>query len=315
MTDFLTLIPEASDAGERIDVFVSKSADMTRSAVQKLLDANRIEVNGKAIKKNYKIIGGEEITVTLPEPEMLDVVPENIPLEIVYEDKYLLVVNKPKGMVVHPAPGNPDGTLVNALMYHCKGSLSGINGVIRPGIVHRIDKDTSGLLIVAKCDEAHIGLAEQIKTHSFTRIYNAIITGNIKEDTLTVDAPIGRHPVDRKKMAVIKGATSQTVRGARSHFTVKERFGAYTYVEVKLETGRTHQIRVHSASIGHPVIGDPVYKTNHDKFEKANADLLAGQCLHARIIGFTHPITGEELYFDSGLPSYFTEILEKLRKI
>ena len=303
------------DAGERIDIFVSKYANLTRSAAQKLIESGHVLIAQKPLKKNYKVSEGDNISVMLPEPELLDVVPENIPLEIVYEDKYLLVVNKPKGMVVHPAPGNPDGTLVNALMYHCKGSLSGINGVIRPGIVHRIDKDTSGLLIVAKCDEAHLGLAEQIKSHSFTRIYNAIITGNIKEDTITVDAPIGRHPVDRKKMAVIKGATSQTVRDARSHFTVKERFGAYTYVEVKLETGRTHQIRVHSASIGHPVIGDPVYKTNHDKFEKTNADLLAGQCLHARIIGFTHPITGDALYFDSGLPSYFNEILEKLRKM
>lgn len=314
MSEILNLIPEYADIGERIDVFVAKRTGMTRSAAQKLLETDSVEASGKMIKKNYKIAGNEEITVCLPEPELLDVVPQNIPIDIVYEDEYLLVVNKPKGMVVHPAPGNPDGTLVNALMYHCKNSLSSINGVIRPGIVHRIDKDTSGLLIVAKCDVAHLGLAEQIKSHSFTRIYNAIITGNIKEDTLTVDAPIGRHPVDRKKMAVIKNPTSQTVRDAISHFTVKERFGEYTYVEVKLETGRTHQIRVHSASIGHPVLGDPVYKTNHDKFEKTNASLLQGQCLHARIIGFTHPITGEDLYFDSGLPDYFTEILEKLRK-
>lgn len=313
MDNIINLTPDVCDIGERIDVFLSQKCDMSRSSVQKLIENGSVTVGGGAVKKNAKILSISEITVELPEPEVLDVKPQNIPIDIVFEDEYLLVVNKPKGMVVHPAPGNPDGTLVNALMYHCKDSLSSINGVIRPGIVHRIDKDTSGLLIVAKCDAAHIALAEQIKTHSFERRYNAIVTGNIKEDTLTINAPIGRHPTDRKRMAVIKSNSTQTARDAVSHFTVLERFGSYTYVEVKLETGRTHQIRVHSASIGHPVIGDQVYKPNHDKFEKTNASLLSGQCLHARIIGFTHPITGEYLYFDSGLPPYFEEILNKLR--
>ncbi|MBQ7821597.1 MAG: RluA family pseudouridine synthase [Clostridia bacterium] len=309
----LILTVREGDVGERIDVFVSHEADMTRSAVQKLLEDGAVLSMGKPVRKNYKLREGDEITVELPEPELLDVKPQDIPLEIIYEDEYLLVVNKPKGMVVHPAAGNPDGTLVNALMFHCKDSLSSINGVIRPGIVHRIDKDTSGLLIVAKCNEAHLALADQIKEHSFTRIYNAIVTGNFKEDTGCIDAPIGRHPVDRKKMAVIRG-NAQSARDARTHYKVKERFGAYTYLELKLETGRTHQIRVHMASIGHPVIGDPVYKPNSDKFEKMNASLLCGQCLHARVIGFVHPITGKELYFDSGLPEYFEKILEKLRR-
>ncbi len=300
------------DIGERIDVYISRETNMSRSAVQKLLDSDAVYSQGVPVRKNYKLRASDEIKVVLPKPELLDILPQNIPLDIVYEDEYLLVVNKPKGMVVHPAPGNPDSTLVNALMYHCKDSLSSINGVIRPGIVHRIDKDTSGLLIVAKCNEAHLALAEQIKAHSFTRIYNAIVAGNIKQDFGVIDAPIGRHPVDRKKMAVLHG-TTHTTRDARTHYTVKERFGAYTYLELKLETGRTHQIRVHMSSIGHPVIGDEVYKPSKDKFEKANASLLCGQCLHARVIGFTHPITGQELYFDSGLPEYFEAILNKLR--
>lgn len=314
MDDKIVLTPDAGDAGERIDVYLAREADMTRSAVQKLLDDGAVSAGCIPVRKNYKLRTGDKITVVLPEPEVLDVIPQNIPLDIVYEDEYLLVVNKPKGMVVHPAAGNPDGTLVNALMYHCQDSLSSINGIIRPGIVHRIDKDTSGLLIVAKCNEAHLGLAEQIKEHSFTRIYNAIVAGNFKADSGTVDAPIGRHPVDRKKMAVLRSGCAGA-REAVTHYAVKERFGAYTYLELKLETGRTHQIRVHMASIGHPVIGDPVYKSNHDKFERSNATLLNGQCLHARVIGFTHPITGKELYFDSGLPDYFEQILDKLRHI
>ena len=314
MDDKLILTPEDSDEGERIDVYLAREADMTRSAVQKLIDEGAVSAKGVPVRKNYKLRYGDEITVVLPEPEVLDVIPQNIPLDIVYEDEYLLVVNKPKGMVVHPAAGNPNGTLVNALMYHCHDSLSSINGVIRPGIVHRIDKDTSGLLIVAKCNEAHLGLAEQIKEHSFTRIYNAVVAGNFKEDSGTVDAPIGRHHIDRKKMAVLHSGCAGA-REAVTHYVVKERFGAYTYLELKLETGRTHQIRVHMASIGHPVLGDPVYKPNHDKFERANMTLLNGQCLHARVIGFTHPITGQELYFDSGLPEYFEQILGKLRHI
>lgn len=312
MDDKLVLLPCESDIGERIDVFASRESGMTRSAVQKLLEGERVLSHGIPIKKNYKLRKNDEITLLIPEPELLDVKPENIDLDIVYEDDWLLVVNKPKGMVVHPAPGNPDHTLVNALMYHCKDRLSSINGVIRPGIVHRIDKDTSGLLIVAKCDEAHVKLAEQIKVHSFTRIYNAVVAGNLKEDEATVDASIGRHKTDRKKMTVLPDGTPGA-RNALTHFKVIERFGRYTLLELKLETGRTHQIRVHMASIGHPVIGDSVYKPNADSFERANASLLCGQCLHARVIGFVHPISGENMYFDSSLPEYFERILEKLR--
>lgn len=314
MNEDIILIPEDAEIGERIDLFVARKCELTRSAVQNLIENGDILSFGKTVKKNYKIRSNDEITVVLPPPEMLNVTAENIPLDIVYEDEYLLVVNKPKGMVVHPAPGNPDHTLVNALMYHCKDSLSSINGIIRPGIVHRIDKDTSGLLVVAKCNEAHLGLAEQIKSHSFTRIYNAVVTGTFKETSGTVDAPIGRHPTDRKKMAVIRSQNASS-REAITHFTVKEELGAYTLLELKLETGRTHQIRVHMASIGHPLLGDPVYKTNFDRFEKANSDLLCGQCLHARVIGFIHPITGREMYFDSGLPDYYEKILVKLRGI
>ena len=238
-----------------------------------------------------------------PPPEVLDVTPQNIPLDIVYEDGDLLVVNKPKGMVVHPAPGNPDGTLVNALLYHCGGSLSGINGVIRPGIVHRIDKDTSGLLIVAKNDRAHQSLAEQIAVHSFTRIYNAVVYGNLKTEEGTISAPLGRHPADRKRMAVLSSGGREAV----THYRVLERFSGFTLVECRLETGRTHQIRVHMAHIGHPVAGDPVYGPKKCITE------LHGQCLHARVIGFVHPATGEYLEFDSGLPPYFQQFLSKLR--
>ncbi|MBE6606170.1 MAG: RluA family pseudouridine synthase [Ruminococcaceae bacterium] len=315
MDEIITLFTKDSDIGDRLDAFLSRKTDMTRSGIQKLIDEGLVTINSIIVKKNYKIRSEkEEIIINLPEPEILDVLPENIPLDIIYEDKYLLVVNKPKGMVVHPAPGNISGTLVNALMYHCKDSLSSINGVIRPGIVHRIDKDTSGLLIVAKCNEAHLSLAKQIKEHSFDREYNAIVTGNFKEDSGIVDAPIGRHPVDRKKMAVIR-TSSSSARDARTHYEVIERFGAYTYLKLKLETGRTHQIRVHMSSISHPVIGDTVYKPNQDKFERMNASILNGQCLHARIIGFDHPITGQRLFFDSGLPPYFKLILDKLRKM
>ena len=311
MNEIICLKSSQENSGERVDVFVSDRCEITRSSAQKRLTDSYVKVNGKTVKKNYRINGDELIEVTLPEPELLDVVPQDIPIEIVYEDPHLLVVNKPKGMVVHPAPGNPDKTLVNALMYHCKNTLSSINGVIRPGIVHRIDKDTGGLLIVAKTDAAHIGLAEQIKLHSFTRIYNAIVAGNISSDGI-VDQPIARHPIDRKKMAV---QNTDTAKPARTLYRPIEQFGSYTYIELKLETGRTHQIRVHMSSIGHPVIGDPVYKPSFDKFEKTNYDVLRGQCLHAREIGFVHPITGEKLHFDSGLPEYFTLTLEKIRKM
>ncbi|MBQ8508294.1 MAG: RluA family pseudouridine synthase [Clostridia bacterium] len=301
-----------SDAGKRLDVYISESEGCTRSAAQKLIADGCVTVNDKIPAKNYRLRPGDEVETELPEPVSDDAVPQDIPLDILYEDSDLLVVNKPKGMVVHPAPGNPDGTLVNALLYHCKGSLSGINGVIRPGIVHRIDKDTSGLLIVAKNDKAHLSLAEQIKVHSFDREYRAIVVGTIKDDSGVVDAPIGRNPRDRKKMAVVPDG-----RPARTHYEVLERFtipgGSYTYLRLVLETGRTHQIRVHMASLGHPVLGDEVYGGGHTKFEQRHASLLSGQCLHAKLIGFEHP-SGGHLRLESELPGYFSQILDLLRK-
>ena len=289
--------------GERLDKFISSSDDfdLTRTAVQNLITEGMITVNGKKIAKNYVISGGETVSVEIPEPTVLDVLPENIPIDIVYEDDYLLVVNKPKGMVVHPAAGNYTGTLVNALMYHCKDRLSSINGVIRPGIVHRIDKNTSGLLIVAKTDSAHLGLAGQIKEHSFTREYETIIMGRMKEYKGTIDAPIGRHHIDRKKMCV----TDKNSKNAVTHYEVLEEFREHSYLKLRLETGRTHQIRVHLSYVGHAVLGDDVYGKPVKDFE--------GQCLHARKIGFVHPITNEYLEFSSDLPDYFEEQLRKLR--
>ncbi|MBQ5314726.1 MAG: RluA family pseudouridine synthase [Oscillospiraceae bacterium] len=289
--------------GERLDKFISSNEefDLTRTAVQNLITEGMITVNGKKIAKNYVISGGETVSVEIPEPVVLDVLPENIPIDIVYEDDYLLVVNKPKGMVVHPAAGNYTGTLVNALMYHCKDRLSSINGVIRPGIVHRIDKNTSGLLIVAKTDSAHLGLAEQIKEHSFTREYETIIVGRMKEYKGTIDAPIGRHHIDRKKMCV----TDKNSKNAVTHYEVLEEFREHSYLKLRLETGRTHQIRVHLSYVGHAVLGDDVYGKPVKDFE--------GQCLHARKIGFVHPITNEYLEFSSDLPDYFEEQLRKLR--
>ena len=276
---------------------------MTRSAVQKLIAEGCVTVNGKIPDKNLKLKTGDEITVNMPEPEICEALPENIPLDIVYEDNDLLVVNKPRGMVVHPATGNYTGTLVNALMYHCGDRLSSINGVIRPGIVHRIDKDTSGLLIVAKNDFAHNILAEQIKEHSFTRKYQAVVVGNVKDDTGTINAPIGRHQTDRKKMAV----TLKNSRNAVTHYKVIARYNGYTHVELTLETGRTHQIRVHMAYIGHPVAGDPVYSG------KKYLTKLNGQCLHAYYISFTHPRTNEILAFSAPLPDYFTGFLKSIQ--
>ena len=294
----------ADTSGDRLDKFISESSsgDITRSATVKLIESGSCLVNGKAEGKNYKLKIGDEVTVVIPEPEEIDILPEDIPLDIVYEDEHLLVVNKPKGMVVHPAPGHYSGTLVNALMYHCKDSLSGINGEIRPGIVHRIDKDTSGLLIVAKNDIAHNGLAAQIKEHSFTREYEAVVNGSIKEDG-TVDAPIGRHKLDRKKMCV----TTENSRNATTHYFVLGNYGSYTHLRLRLETGRTHQIRVHMAYIGHSVVGDEVYGNGKPKW-------LMGQCLHARKIGFIHPVSGEYLEFDSPLPEYFTKLLRSIEK-
>lgn len=296
-----SLLITENRVGERIDRFVADSLEMTRSAVQNLLDSGHITVNEKAVGKNYRLKCNDRLQIVIPDPVELEAVPENIPLDIVYEDDHLLVVNKPKGMVVHPAAGNHTGTLVNALLYHCGSSLSGINGVLRPGIVHRIDKDTSGLLIVAKTDIAHQGLAEQIKAHTFTRIYEAVVYGNFYQDNGTVNAPIGRHPIHRKKMAV----TLQNSKNAVTHYEVLQRFGAYTHIRCKLETGRTHQIRVHMAHIGHPVAGDTVY--GPDKHHELN-----GQCLHAKVIGFEHPVTGEYLEFNSELPVYFQEMLRKI---
>ena len=297
-----TFLITIENVGNRLDKFLSTMEDLnlTRSAIQNLIDKGEVSVNGKVVSKNYKLRLNDTISLTIPEPEVLNVLAENIPLNIVYEDDYLLVVNKPKGMVVHPAPSNYSGTLVNALMYHCKDSLSGINGVIRPGIVHRIDKNTSGLLIVAKTDIAHIGLAEQIKAHSFTREYEAIVLGRFKDLTGTVNAPIGRHPMDRKKMCV----TEKNSKEAITHYEVINQFDKHSHIKCILETGRTHQIRVHMAYIGHSVLGDDVYGKSYKNLE--------GQCLHAKKIGFIHPITKQYLEFDSPLPEYFQKALKSV---
>ena len=293
--------------GDRTDKFLAlQDTGITRSAAAALIEQGCCLVNGKIAAKNQKLKTGDTVTLDVPEAQPADILPENIPLDIVYEDSDLLVVNKPKGMVVHPAPGHYSGTLVNALMYHCGDSLSGINGVIRPGIVHRIDRDTSGLLIVAKNDTAHNILAEQIKVHSFTREYMAVVQGVIKEDG-TVDAPIGRHKTDRKKMAVYPASEPHT-KYAYTGYKVLERLGEFTMLECRLKTGRTHQIRVHMASIHHPVAGDPVYGPHNC------ITSLHGQCLHAKTLGFIHPITGEHLRFDSELPDYFTRFLTTLRQ-
>ena len=298
----IVLIPEASDIGERLDKFISeKTEDISRSYAATLSKNGAITFNNKILDKNYKIKGGEIIEIDLPEPLMQEVAAQDIPLDIVYEDDNLLVINKPQGMVVHPAAGNPDGTLVNGLLYHC--NLSTINGVVRPGIVHRIDKDTSGLLAVAKTNLAHEALSAQLKERKAMRKYWCIVNGNIKEDTGTVNRPIDRHPTDRKRMAIVEGG-----REAITHFTVLERFGAFTLVECALETGRTHQIRVHMASLGHSIAGDTVYGVKKDR-EKGK-----GQLLHAKTIGFSHPVTGEIMEFTSELPQHFASVLDKLRK-
>ncbi len=295
-------IPQEA-VGLRLDKAITLLCeDLSRNAVQQLLDSGNILVNGKNESKKYSVKFNDLITVVLPEPKTLSVIPENIPLDIVFEDEYLLVVNKPKGMVVHPAAGNYTGTLVNALLYHCGDSLSGINGVIRPGIVHRIDKDTSGLLIVAKTDAAHKGLARQIKEHSFTREYKTVVVGNVKDDSGTIDAPIGRHPKDRKKQAI----TDKNSKNAITHFEVVERFNGFTYLKVRLETGRTHQIRVHMAYRGTPVAGDAIYGNPKKTYG------LQGQCLHAATIGFIHPITNEYLEFTADLPEYFKDFLRRI---
>lgn len=297
------LICESEDIGARVDKWLTEQdeVDLTRSAVVKLIEQGNVLVNGKTANKSYKLSLGDSVVIEIPDPVDLKIEAQNIPIEIVYEDDDLLVVNKPQGMVVHPAPGNYDGTLVNALLYKCKGQLSSINGIIRPGIVHRIDKNTSGLLIVAKNDFSHNKLAEQIKAHSFTREYEAVCIGRFKEMTGTVNAPIGRDKNDRKRMCV----TPINSKNAVTHYEVLEEMGNYSYVRFKLETGRTHQIRVHSSHIGHPILGDDVYGKAYKGCK--------GQCLHARKIGFVHPRTNEYLEFSSDLPEHFIKLLNSLR--
>ena len=292
-----------SETPQRTDVFVSGLASVSRSRAVELLENGKVKVNGNSATKKTKLKNGDTVSVEVPDPVVYDVTPENIPLDIVFEDNDILVVNKPKGVVVHPAAGNYSGTLVNALMYHCGDSLSGINGVMRPGIVHRIDKNTSGLLMVAKNDNAHVGLASQIKEHSFKREYEAVVYGNIKDDRGTINLPIARHPVKRKQMAVVEGG-----REAITHFEVIDRFEGFTHLRLKLETGRTHQIRVHLSFLGHPVAGDEVYGP------KKVITSLNGQCLHAKKLGFVHPITYDYMEFDSCLPDYFVDFLAKLKK-
>lgn len=297
-------IVEAEAAGQRIDRFLSgEDTGLSRSALQGLVADGHVLCNGKSIAKSLKLKAGDTILLEIPDAKPIEAVPQDIPLDIVYEDDHLLVVNKPKGMVVHPAPGNPDGTLVNALLWHCKGSLSGIGGEIRPGIVHRIDKDTSGLLIVAKNDSTHRNLSEQLSDHSLHREYEAVVLGRLREEEGTIDKPLGRSPKDRKKMAVVPDG-----KRAVTHYRVLGRYQGYTHVLCRLETGRTHQIRVHMASLGHPIAGDPVYGSRGDKSG------LQGQCLHARRLIFRHPRTGEEMRLECPLPQDFAAFLAKLRK-
>ena len=295
---------EEDEEGDRLDVYLADQfVDMSRSYIQKIIKDKKVTVNGKIEKAKYLVKEEDKIVIEIPKPKVLEVVPQDIPIEIVYEDDDIIIVNKPQGMVVHPAPGNYEGTLVNAILYHCKGNLSSINGVIRPGIVHRIDKDTSGILMIAKNNNAHNCLAEQLKDHSITREYEFICHGVFKEDNVTVDRPIGRNPKDRLKMAIVPNG-----KRAVTHFEVIERFNGYTHVRARLETGRTHQIRVHAMSINHPLVGDPVYGPKNSKIK------LNGQALHAKKLGFIHPTTKEYVEFDSELPDYFQKLLEKLRK-
>ena len=294
---------EREQTGERIDALLSSLiGELSRSGAQKLLESGDVLVNGVAVRKNYRAAAGDRITVTLPEPEELPLIPQDIPLDVVYEDDDVIVVNKPRGLVVHPAPGHPDGTLVNALLFHCGDSLSGVGGMLRPGIVHRIDMDTSGLIIAAKNDFAHQRLSAQLSDHSMFRIYEAVVCHRLREDSGTVDAPIGRHPTDRKRMAI----DPRGGRPAVTHWEVVTRYRGYTHVRCRLETGRTHQIRVHMESIGHPLAGDLIY--GRKKPEKG----LAGQCLHAKELEFTHPRSGERLHLSCPLPEYFTDFLAHL---
>ena len=296
---------EKENAGIRIDKYLSDNMeDISRSYLQKLLKEKSITVNEKEIKANYKVQEGDVVSVSVPEPEEPDILPEEIPLDILYEDDSLMVVNKPKDMVVHPSAGHLSGTLVNAVLFHCKGNLSGINGIMRPGIVHRIDKDTTGALLICKTDTCHRILAEQLKVHSITRKYRAVVQGNLKDDEGTIEGPVGRHPADRKKMAI----NYKNGKEAVTHYRVLERFGNATYIECQLETGRTHQIRVHMASIGHPLLGETTYGSAKNPYH------LQGQALHAMVLGFLHPVTNTYMEFTAPLPEYFLKLLEKLRK-
>ena len=301
MLDRAISVPEEA-RGERIDAYLARILELSRSCVQAMLENGEIQMNSAHIRKNYKVVGGEQIVVCEREIQPIEALPQNIPLDIVYEDQDLLVINKAAGMVVHPAAGNPDGTLVNALLFHCGDSLSGINGMHRPGIVHRLDKDTSGLMLVAKNDMAHLSLAEQIREHTAFRIYHALLYGHLREQCGSVNAPIGRHKTDRKKMAV----THQNAREAITHYRVISEYRGFCHVECRLETGRTHQIRVHMAHLGHPVVGDPVYAKGRDAMG------LSGQCLHSKCIEFTHPRTGERMFFESELPDCFVAFLHRL---
>lgn len=299
----MTRTVEAQESGKRIDAVLSEAMpEMSRSSLQKLLDNGLVKTAGKAVKKNYKVTAGEVFEVEVPEPEAVAIEAQDIPLDVIYEDSDVIIVNKPRGMVVHPAPGHPDGTLVNALMQHCGDSLSGINGEIRPGIVHRIDMDTSGLIIAAKNDASHRALADQLKDHTLHRVYEAVVCGRVRDDSGTVDAPIGRHPTDRKRQSV----NAKVSREAVTHYEVIARYNGYTHIRCRLETGRTHQIRVHMASIGYPIVGDLVY--GRKKAEKG----ISGQCLHAKELGFIHPTTGEKVHLVTELPEYFKAVLSKL---
>ena len=299
------------DAGTRLDAYLAKEADISRSAAAKLIADGCVTVNGKAAQKNTRVASGDEVEYAIPEAKPTETVAEDIPLDIIYEDGDLLVINKPSGMVVHPAAGNPSGTLVNALLHHCGDSLSGIGGELRPGIVHRIDKDTSGLLVVAKNDPTHRALSADLAVHAVRRTYHALVRGGFREDSGTVDLPIGRHPTDRKKMAVLRHGEGHA-REAVTHWRVLERYGDISYIALELETGRTHQIRVHMTAIGHPLLGDPVYGATPTLFEKRHANLFDGQCLHAKELAFRHPTTGEEMHFSCELPDNFKRLLSLL---
>ena len=305
-------IVDVEHGGARLDTFVSEVTELSRSAAVKLIESGEITVSGVPVSKKHTLNAGDKVEIRIPEPEPYEAVAEDIPLDIVYEDEDVIVINKPSGMVVHPAPGNYTGTLVNALLYHCRDSLSGIGGVMRPGIVHRIDKDTSGLLVVAKNDTAHKDLSEQLEYHGVIREYHAIVRGGFKSDTGTVDAPIGRHPVDRKRMAVLTSPDAHA-KNAVTHYEVLEQYGEASYLKLYLETGRTHQIRVHMANLGHALLGDEVYATTKTKFEKQHPKLFDGQMLHAKRLSFIHPRTREKMELECPLPENFVRALELLR--